>query len=250
MRASGVKLADQVVIDLHARGASGGRFARIHPENYRKRIFFLACGRQFHECADGVDEQDFRADAGEGDGRALMDFDPEAIGDEPHDAGRFHPGNFFQSLFPRGQWHEENVAANVAAHDLHNLQPGHVPQASNFDFIARIDAEAPGMFAVVIKRRDRCAAGEEEDQGDDHPSQAGGGFFRQGTAADGDALLSTQEGGFLFHVQVEHARVVEAIVRRGTRRFVDGWIKLFLRDGRTSFTRHPPGLSSGIAERK
>ena len=86
-------------------------------------------------------------------------------------------GIFSRACFAGGQGNEENVAANVAAHDLHDLRAGHVLQAGDFDVIARFDAEAPGMFAVVVKRGDRRATQKDDNQGEDAPSQASGGFF-------------------------------------------------------------------------
>jgi len=38
---------------------------------------------------------------------------------------------------------EENVAADVGAHDVHDLGLGHVLHAGDFQVVAGLDAEAP-----------------------------------------------------------------------------------------------------------
>jgi hypothetical protein len=94
------------------------------------------------------------------------------------------------------------------------------------------------MFAVMIERRDGSSTQEYAAQGKDAPSQASGSLFRQRAPANGDALLPAQEGRFLFHVQVEHSRVIECAVGRRVRRLVGWWVQLLLRDGGTAFSRH------------
>ena len=162
VRAAGVELANQVVIDLHARSARGERLARIHAQNHRKGIFFFFCGNSMSVPAL-VDQQDIRAHTGESHGRALVNFDFQAIGNKPHHAGRGDPGNLLQLLFAwsRGK---EDVAADVSAHDFHDLRAGHILQTGDFDVVARVDAKTPRVFAVMIKAARPAIPQKNHDQ--------------------------------------------------------------------------------------
>ena len=111
--------------------------------------------RQLHQRAAGIDQQNARADAGEGDRSALVNFNLEAVGDEAHHAGRLDPGNLFELRLLLRERDEENVAANVGAHHFHDLRLGHVLHAGDFDVVARLDAEAPGVLAVFDRGRRR-----------------------------------------------------------------------------------------------
>src|SRR5689334_1554146 len=131
-----------------------------------------------------------------------MDLYHQTVGDEAHDAGRLHPGDLLQLRFTLGQRHKEDISSQVAAHYFHDLRASYVVSSRNFNVVAGINAESPGMLAIAIE----CPACDDEyaehKQCQHHPLQSVGCFFREGTATDRDALLSSQEGRFLFHIQV------------------------------------------------
>lgn len=162
----------------------------------------LAAGRELHEIADGVDERNVGADAGEGDRRALVNLDAQAIRDEAHDTGRFDPGNLLELVLALGERNEEDVAANIAAHDIHDLGVRDVLDARDFDQVAGIDAKAPGMLAITIESGRGEADKEQNGDREGDPLQADGGFLGKRSAANGDALLGAQEGRFLFRFEV------------------------------------------------
>ena len=83
------------------------------------------------------------ANTSESDRSALVDFHFQMIGYEAHHAGRLNPGNLFELCFLLREGNEENVAADVGAHDLHDLGLGDVLVAGDFNAVARVNAEAP-----------------------------------------------------------------------------------------------------------
>ena len=135
--------------------------------------------RQFHQRATGIDQRNSRADAGKGDRRALVDFDSQAIGNEAHHAGRFHPGNLLELRFLLGERDEENVAADIGAHHFHDLRLGHVLHAGDVDVVARLDAETPGAFAVFVHSTGGECGGTEQHSCDTGPQEAVGSFLRK-----------------------------------------------------------------------
>ena len=147
----------------------------IHPHDHGKGIFLLA--RQFHQGADVVGQQNPGTHPRERHRSAFVNFNFQPVGNEAHDAGRFHPRNLFQLRFPLRQGHEENIAADVAAHDFHHLRAGDVLQAADFDVVAGFDAEAPGALSVVVERGDRDSAEEHDAERDSSPGQASNSFL-------------------------------------------------------------------------
>src|SRR4051812_41853322 len=137
-----------------------------------------------------------------------MNLNLDPVRRKTHDAGRGHPRNLLQLLLALVKRYKEDVAADVAAHHLHDLGSRYIAQASHFNVVTRVQPESPRVFFVVIKHR----RAERSYSGDGHsyrnPQQASGSFFRQGTAADRNALLRPQEWRFLLRVQVEQASVV------------------------------------------
>ena len=164
-----------------------------------------------------------------------MNLNSQTVGSKPHDTGRFHPRNLLQLLLALIQRHEEDVSANVTAHYFHHLRAADILSAINFDVIARFHSKAPGAFAVVVEGSDRNSGEKNNPDSKGRPGQTGSSFLGQRPAADGDALLSTQERRFLFRIQVEQPRIVEFFADR----LVGLQIQLFLRDGR-SFPGHQP----------
>src|SRR5256714_13741278 len=91
-----------------------------------------------------------------------MNLNLDPVRRETHDAGRGHPGNLLQLLLPLVKRYKEDVAADVAAHHLHDLGAGHIAEASHFNVVARVQPEAPRVFFVVIKhgRAERSYSGD------------------------------------------------------------------------------------------
>src|SRR4029077_10579109 len=145
--------------------------------------------RQFHQRTDVVSQQNPGTHSSKSHRRALVNFYFEPIGSESHDAGRFDPWNLLQLRFPLPKGHEENVAADVAAHDFHHLRARNVLQTADFNVVARLDAEAPGTLAIVVDRGDGHSTDEDDRENDGGPGQARHSFFGKGTATNGYALL-------------------------------------------------------------
>ena len=241
---AGIEVANQSVVVFHARGASRERLSGVHAGDYGERILVLAAGSKFHQRSSGVDERDVGTDAGEGYGSAFVDLDAEAVGDKAHHAGGFDPGNLFELLLTEREGDKENVAADVAAHHVHDLGVGNVRGALNFDLIAGIDAEAPGMLSVVVESEGGGAENYENEERQGDPLQAIGSFFREGSSADGDTLLPAQEGRFLLSFEVDEPRVIESVP---VGSFVGKRVEFFLNRGGTRFPRHSLG---SIVDRK
>ena len=129
-------------------------------------------------------------------------------------------GNLFELRFLLGERDEENVAADVGAHHFHDLRLGHVLHAGDFNVVARLDAETPRAFAVVINSdRRRVRRHREHTGGDAGPEQAIGSFLRKRAATGGDALLPAKKRRFLVYIQVNQARVVQFLARASGREF-------------------------------
>ena len=161
--------------------------------------------------------------------------DLDAVGGKAHDAGRFDPGNLLKLLLTLIERNKEDVAADVAAHDFHDLAAGDVAQARHFNVVAGIQAKAPGVLAVVVQRtgadgKDCCDCDREHC-----PENLGCGFLGKRTASRGNTLLCAQEWRFLLRVQVEQASVIEIFARRSVGRGV----QLILDGGRASSSHQP-----------
>jgi len=106
MCAARIEFANQLVVVLHPRGASGERLAEFMPAITGNEYLCLPPEPVPSTCR-GVDQRDVRADADKGDWRALMNLDAQAIRHKAHHAGRFHPGNLLQLLLALGQRDEK-----------------------------------------------------------------------------------------------------------------------------------------------
>src|SRR5208337_3826284 len=193
-----------------------------------------------HQRAPGVDQRNVRADAGKSHRSALVNLDAQPIGDKTHHTRRFHPRDLFQLLFALSQRNEENVAANISAHHFHDLRVRDVVSAGDLDLIARIDAKAPGVFPVAIDGRARSAQNPQNDERQDHPHQPVGSLWGKGSAPDRDALLTSQEWGFLLlFFQIDEPCVVERLTLASLAlRNAGKRIQLFLYRGGTGCPRH------------
>ena len=65
--------------------------------------------------------------------------------------------------------------------------------AANFDVVAGVDAEAPGLRAVAVECDGNQSEGTEYEQQSEQQFDAISGFTRKCPAADRDALLAAQE---------------------------------------------------------
>src|SRR6266853_2649327 len=137
----------------------------------------LDAGGQLHQCAARVDKRNMRADASKRDRRAFMNFDAQAIWHKTHYARRFHPWNLLKLLLPLSQRNKKNVAAYIAAHHFHDLRVSDVIGASNFDLIAGIDTETPGMFSVAVQVYGGSSQNRKRDDRRGYPHQPVGSFF-------------------------------------------------------------------------
>jgi hypothetical protein len=132
------------------------------------------------------------------------------------------------------EWDKKDVAADVLAHDLDHLRTGDVREAVDLDVVARLDAEAPGVLAVAIRRGCSNRKNENCPEGQHAPGEVRRSFLRESAPADGNALLCAQERRLLVGVEVQKTRVVQLLPRR----LVAERVQLFLRDGGTAFSRH------------
>src|SRR5207248_9795134 len=155
---SGIEFANELVVNFHTGKASRRRLAGVHAYDHGKGIFLLVARGQIHQGADGVDEENAGADAGEGYRRAFLDFNLQPVGNESHDAGRFDPGDLLELSFALRQRNKEDVAANIATHDFHDLGVADVADAGDLDVVAGLNAKAPGVLAVVVDGADTDAA--------------------------------------------------------------------------------------------
>ena len=97
----------------------------------------------------GIDQRDVRTNAGKGHRRSLVNLNAQAVREQSASRSPIRPRNLLQLLLALGERDEENVAADIAAHDFHDLRVRYVFSAGDFNLIARIDAEAPGVLAVA-----------------------------------------------------------------------------------------------------
>ena len=169
---SGIELLNQFVVVLHPGGARGERLAGIHAGNHGEGILPFAVGREFHDRAAGIDQRNARSDPRKGNRRTLMDLDTKPVGHEAHYACRLHPGNLLELKLALGERNEEDVAADIAAHHFHDLRLRYMLSARDFNLIAGIDAETPGVFAVAIERCGHRAEDREYYNRERHPFQA------------------------------------------------------------------------------
>src|ERR1700704_1557444 len=98
MSSTRVELTNKVVVDLHSCRSRRERLARIHANDYGKRILFLR--GKIHQRAAGVGQHDFRSDTRKSDWGALVDVYLDPVGSKSHHAGRLDPCNLLQLLLP------------------------------------------------------------------------------------------------------------------------------------------------------
>ena len=163
-----------------------------------------------------------------------MDFDLEPVGDEAHDAGRFHPGNLFELCFLQRQRDEENIASDIGAHDFHDLRLGNILHAADFNVVAGFHAKAPGALTVLVQGGGGDCGHAQNRSREGCPQESTCSLFGKRAAAGRDTLLPAQEGRFLVYIQVHQARVLEFLARR----LGAGWVQLLLQDGAAGFPRH------------
>ena len=101
----------------------------------------------------------------------ICDFD--AVGGKSHDAGRFDPGNLLKLLLPLIERNKEDVAADVAAHDFHDLGASDVAQASHFNVVAGVQPETPRVLSVVVQHAPRRCARSLRSRWRAQPREAG-----------------------------------------------------------------------------
>ena len=106
-----------------------------------------------------------------------MDFHAQAVGHEAHDAGRFDPWNLLQLQLALRERNKKDVAADVAAHDFHDLRVGDVLRAADFNLVASIDAKAPGVLAVAVERGGCDSDDGKNESREGYPLQAIGSFL-------------------------------------------------------------------------
>ena len=98
-------------------------------------------------------------------------------------------------------------AADIRAHQLHDLGARDVVQSGDLDLIAAVDPETPGVCAVAVKRQTEGA----DDAGSYHRKQRNlqpvGGFLWKRAAADRNAFLPAQECRLFILFEVEEARI-------------------------------------------
>ena len=145
----------------------------------------------------------------------------QAIGQQAHDRGGLDPGNLLELLLALGERNEEDVAADVAAHHLHDLRVADVADAGDFDLVAGVEPEAPGIRAVAVghERDPADYAGDRNHHQRD--LQPVGGLARQRPAAHRNALLGAQKSRLFLGVEVEKTGVegvVGLLASRGRRR--------------------------------
>src|SRR4051812_1289036 len=192
-RATRVELPHQIVVTLHARGTGGERLTRVHTSNDGEGVFPFSTGREFHQRSASVDERYARPYPGKCNWSSFVDLYAEAVRHETHYAGRLDPGNLLKLRFALCQRNKENIAADIAAHDFHDLGLGDVLGACDFNLVAGVDSEAPRVFAVTIKRARHRHADAEHKDGQGNPLQTIGGVFGERCATGGNALLSAEE---------------------------------------------------------
>ncbi len=100
-----------------------------------------------------------------------MNLDAQAIRHEAHHARRFHPRNLLQLLFALGKRNEKNVAANISAHDFHDLRVRDALGARDFDLIARNDAKTPRVLPVTVEARAGSSQNCKKDERQGDPLQ-------------------------------------------------------------------------------
>jgi len=110
-----------------------------------------------------------------------------------------------------------------------------VLRAGNFNLVAGVDAETPGMFSVTVERSGQGKPNPANEDCESNPLQTMSSLLRNGAAASGDTLLSAKKRGFLFGFEVEEARIVERLAVRSLR---GKRVQLFLDDSGSRFPGH------------
>ena len=98
LASAGVKITDELLVQMHARGAHGKRILVGDPSDHREGVVLGGhrCRRQVQENSVGVDQADGVAVAHEGNRRAFDDGDAQLVGQQAHDGRMLHPGQLFQ----------------------------------------------------------------------------------------------------------------------------------------------------------
>ena len=104
-------MPNYVAVNLHPGGACGKGFRLAHAHENGEGIFGMACGRQFHDHAIGIDEGDARPDTRKSYRLAFLDLHLQTIGQKTHHGGGSDPGNLFELLLPLGEWNKVEVVA-------------------------------------------------------------------------------------------------------------------------------------------
>src|SRR5262249_37679806 len=207
MRSSGIEIAYNPVVDLHAGRARGEWFASAHAHDHWKGAFLFR--GEIHEHATGINQQDFRSHPRERHRGTFTDLNPDPVRRKSHDAGRFYPGNLLKQFLALVERNVKNVAANVAAHDFHHLGASHIREPIHLNVVTRLQTETPRVLSIVIERS--CAHGCERGNYDcgDCPKQSSSSLLRKWTAARRDTLLRPQKWRFLLRVQVDQASIIK-----------------------------------------
>jgi hypothetical protein len=106
-----------------------------------------------------------------------VNFDLEPVRYEAHHTGRFDPWDLLQLCFSLSQRNKENIAANVAAHDFHDLRARHVLQSTDINVVAGLYPEPPGTLSIVVERGDRDSAEKNNAECYRGPSESSNSFL-------------------------------------------------------------------------
>src|SRR5450755_1453698 len=186
-----------------------------------------------------IDQRNMSVDFDERYRYALEDFNAQAVRQQAHDACRFDPGDGFELLLLVGERNVKDVAINVGAQRVEYLCPRDVAGAEDFDVVAGVDAEAPGLGSVAIDGDGDKPDGTDDQQNQQQKLDAAGGFSRQRAATYRYTFLAAQEWRFAFVVEVEQAGVERrfVVVARRRARFGNR-VEVLIRYCGRAFPRH------------
>ena len=163
---SGVEVGDELLVQVHARGAYRQRILGGDSRDHGKGVVFGGHRRrrQVQENSVGVDQAYGVALANEGYRGALNDGDAQLVGQQPHHGCMLHPGQLFQGRAALTQGNEEDIAAQVGSEDGEELGSRHLAVAHDLDGGRSGDAEA-GIVTeeVTYGDREQNQPGERED---------------------------------------------------------------------------------------
>src|SRR5580692_6387333 len=211
VRAARIQFLHEARIDLHARRTNRNRIVVGNAHDYRERIPRLIRG-QFHDHPVSVDHLDMRIDLDEGHRGSFRHDDLDAVRQQTHDSSRLHPRNLLELFLSLLKWNKEDVAIDVARHDVKDLRARNIVHAGNADVVAGVEAKAPGLRAIMLQSK----PDNSDDKGDggnfqDH-ANAARGIAWQGSTANGNTLLAAQKWRLGLFIQVEHALVESRLV--------------------------------------